>query len=123
MQKFFFLVVGKGYPRESPPRKLKFPPGGVRVKRRKREFVSKPNNELVNIMETKRKEQLVNIARKGFGLAHLVAQATSELIVTTEGIFVEKTLGKNREDVIKERKAVTDSRILNSLNRLNKTNK
>ena len=74
-------------------------------------------------METKRKEQMVNIARKGFGLAHLVAQATSELIVTTEGIFVEKTLGKNREDVIKERKAATDSRILNSLNRLNKTNK
>ena len=74
-------------------------------------------------METKRKEQMVNIARKGFGLAHLVAQATAELIVTTEGIFVEKTLGKNREDVIKERKAVTDSRILHSLNRLNKTNK
>ena len=74
-------------------------------------------------METKRKEQLVNIARKGFGIAHLVAQAATELIVTTEGIFVEKTLGKNREDVIKERKAVTDSRILNSLNRLNKTNK
>ena len=74
-------------------------------------------------METKRKEQMVNIARKGFGLAHLVAQAATELIVTTEGIFVEKTLGKNREDVIKERKAVTDSRILNSLNRLNKTNK
>ena len=74
-------------------------------------------------METKRKEQMVNIARKGFGLAHLVAQATSELIVTTEGIFVEKTLGKNREDVIRERKSVTDSRILHSLNRLNKTNK
>ena len=74
-------------------------------------------------METKRKEQMVNIARKGFGIAHLVAQATAELIVTTEGIFVEKTLGKNREDVIKERKASTDSRILNSLNRLNKTNK
>ena len=123
MRKIFFLVVGAGYPRESPPRKLKFPPGGVRVKRRKREFVSKPNNELVNIMETKRKEQMVNIARKGFGLAHLVAQAATELIVTTEGIFVEKTLGKNREDVIKERKAVTDSRILHSLNRLNKTNK
>ena len=74
-------------------------------------------------METKRKEQMVNIARKGFGIAHLVAQATSELIVTTEGIFVEKTLGKNREDVIRERKSVTDSRILHSLNRLNKTNK
>ena len=74
-------------------------------------------------METKRKEQMVNIARKGFGLAHLVAQAATELIVTTEGIFVEKTLGKNREDVIKERKSVTDSRILHSLNRLNKTNK
>ena len=41
MRKIFFLVVGAGYPRESPPRKLKFPPGGVRVKRRKREFVSK----------------------------------------------------------------------------------
>ena len=74
-------------------------------------------------METKRKEQLVNIARKGFGVAHLVAQATAELIVTTEGIFVEKTLGINREDAIKERKAVTDSRITNSLNRLNKRNK
>ena len=74
-------------------------------------------------METKRKEQMVNIARKGFGIAHLVAQAATELIVTTEGIFVEKTLGKNREDVIRERKSVTDSRILHSLNRLNKTNK
>ena len=74
-------------------------------------------------METKRKEQLVNIARKGFGVAHLVAQATAELIVTTEGIFVEKTLGTNREDVIKERKAVTDARIVSSLNRLNKRNK
>ena len=74
-------------------------------------------------METKRKEQLVNIARKGFGVAHLVAQATAELIVTTEGIFVEKTLGIDRDTVIKQRTAVTDERVSRALTRLNKTNK
>ena len=74
-------------------------------------------------METKRKEQLVNIARKGFGLAHLVAQATAELIVTTEGIFVEKTLGIDRDTVIKQRTAVTDERVSRALTRLNKINK
>ena len=74
-------------------------------------------------METKRKEQLVNIARKGFGVAHLVAQATAELIVTTEGIFVEKTLGIDRDTVIKQRTTVTDERVSRALTRLNKTNK
>ena len=74
-------------------------------------------------METKRKEQLVNIARKGFGLAHLVAQATTELIVTTEGIFVEKTLGIDRDTVIKQRTAVTDERVSRALTRLNNINK
>ena len=74
-------------------------------------------------METKRKEQLVNIARKGFGLAHLVAQATTELIVTTEGIFVEKTLGIDRDTVIKQRTAVTDERVSRALTRLNNVNK
>ena len=74
-------------------------------------------------METKRKEQLVNIARKGFGVAHLVAQATAELIVTTEGIFVEKTLGINKAEVVTQRKSVTDERVNKLLDRLNKTNK
>ena len=74
-------------------------------------------------METKRKEQLVNIARKGFGVAHLVAQATAELIVTTEGIFVEKTLGIDRDTVIKQRTTVTDERVSRALTRLNKINK
>ena len=74
-------------------------------------------------METKRKEQMVNIARKGFGLAHLVAQATSELIVTTEGIFVEKTLGTDRNTVIKQRTTVTNERISKALTRLNNINK
>ena len=74
-------------------------------------------------METKRKEQLVNIARKGFGVAHLVAQATAELIVTTEGIFVEKTLGINKAEVVTQRKSVTDDRVNKLLDRLNKTNK
>lgn len=74
-------------------------------------------------METKRKEQLVNIARKGFGVAHLVAQATAELIVTTEGIFVEKTLGIDRDTVIKQRTTVTDERVNRALTRLNKINK
>ena len=74
-------------------------------------------------METKRKEQLVNIARKGFGVAHLVAQATAELIVTTEGIFVEKTLGIDRDTVIKQRTAVTDERVSRALTRLNNINK
>ena len=74
-------------------------------------------------METKRKEQLVNIARKGFGVAHLVAQATAELIVTTEGIFVEKTLGINKAEVVTQRKSVTDERVNKLLDRLNKRNK
>ena len=74
-------------------------------------------------METKRKEQLVNIARKGFGLAHLVAQATTELIVTTEGIFVEKTLGIDKAEVVTQRKSVTNDRVNKLLDRLNKTNK
>ena len=74
-------------------------------------------------METKRKEQLVNIARKGFGVAHLVAQATAELIVTTEGIFVEKTLGINKAEVVTQRKSVTNDRVNKLLDRLNKTNK
>ena len=74
-------------------------------------------------METKRKEQLVNIARKGFGVAHLVAQATAELIVTTEGIFVEKTLGINKAEVVTQRKSVTDDRVNKLLDRLNKRNK
>lgn len=74
-------------------------------------------------METKRKEQLVNIARKGFGVAHLVAQATAELIVTTEGIFVEKTLGIDKAEVVTQRKSVTDDRVNKLLDRLNKTNK
>lgn len=74
-------------------------------------------------METKRKEQLVNIARKGFGVAHLVAQATAELIVTTEGIFVEKTLGIDKAAVVAQRKSVTNDRVNKLLDRLNKTNK
>ena len=74
-------------------------------------------------METKRKEQLVNIARKGFGVAHLVAQATAELIVTTEGIFVEKTLGIDKAEVVTQRKSVTNDRVNKLLERLNKTNK
>lgn len=74
-------------------------------------------------METKRKEQLVNIARKGFGVAHLVAQATAELIVTTEGIFVEKTLGIDKAEVVTQRKSVTNDRVNKLLDRLNKTNK
>ena len=74
-------------------------------------------------METKRKEQMVNIARKGFGIAHLVAQATAELIVTTEGIFVEKTLGIDKAEVVAQRKSVTDGRVNKLLDRLNKRNK
>lgn len=96
----------------------------VRVEKEEKEssFQNK-NYELVNIMETKRKEQMVNIARKGFGLAHLVAQATAELIVTTEGIFVEKTLGTDRNTVIKQRTTVTNERISKALTRLNNVNK
>ena len=74
-------------------------------------------------METTRKEQMVNIARKGFGVAHLVAQATAELIVTTEGIFVEKTLGIDKAEVVAQRKSVTDGRVNKLLDRLNKRNK
>lgn len=71
-------------------------------------------------METKQKEQLVNIARKGFGVAHFVAQATADMIVNSEASFVNKFLGTDKQEVINQRVVATDGKIDKFLNRLNK---
>ena len=49
------------------------------------------------------KQTAVNVVRQLFGAAHFVLQSSTDIVLESEGIFVEKTIGTNRQEVKLER--------------------
>ena len=69
------------------------------------------------------KQTAVNVVRNIFGATHFILQSSSDIVLESEGIFVEKTLGTDRDTVIKQRTTVTNERISKASTRLNNVNK
>ena len=49
------------------------------------------------------KQTAVNVVRQIFGATHFVLQSSADIVLESEGIFVEKTIGTNRQEVKLER--------------------
>lgn len=49
------------------------------------------------------KQTAVNVVRQIFGATHFVLQSSADIVLESEGIFVERTIGTNRQDVKLER--------------------
>ena len=49
------------------------------------------------------KQTAVNVVRQLFGATHFVLQSSADIVLESEGIFVEKTIGTNRQEVKLER--------------------
>ena len=49
------------------------------------------------------KQTAVNVVRNIFGATHFILQSSSDIVLESEGIFVEKTIGTNRQEVKLER--------------------
>ena len=49
------------------------------------------------------KQTVVNVVRQLFGATHFVLQSSADIVLESEGIFVERTIGTNIQDVKLER--------------------
>ena len=49
------------------------------------------------------KQTAVNVVRQLFGATHFVLQSSADIVLESEGIFVEKTIGTDRQEVKLER--------------------
>ena len=45
------------------------------------------------------KQTAVNVVRNIFGATHFILQSSADIVLESEGIFVERTIGTNRQDV------------------------
>lgn len=55
------------------------------------------------------KQTAVNVVRQLFGATHFVLQSSSDIVLESEGIFVERTIGTNRQDVKLDRLERTEN--------------
>ena len=55
------------------------------------------------------KQTAVNVVRQIFGATHFVLQSSADIVLESEGIFVERTIGTNRQDVKLDRLERTEN--------------
>ena len=55
------------------------------------------------------KQTVVNVVRQLFEATHFVLQSSADIVLESEGIFVERTIGTNRQDVKLDRLERTEN--------------